>query len=82
MLNLLDVTVQSGMIIETYSVEQDDDGAIFVRNVIDSDQGGPVDTMHIDPSAAWPIARALIQAAARVHAPIFVDIPRLTAGRA
>lgn len=86
MLNtLMELHVQNGLVLETYTVEQDVDGAIFLRNVMDSEIGGPMDTMYIDPSAAWPIARALILAAARVHAPVYVDIPnvvRLPVGRA
>lgn len=76
MLNtLVEFSIKNGIILETYSVEQDDDGEIFVRNVLDSDTGGPVDLLHIDAAAAVPIARALLLAVGRIAAPVYVDIP-------
>lgn len=72
---IVELQVKNGCLMETYSVEQDDTGAIFVRNVIDSDTGGPIDTMHIDAAAAIPIARALLMAAGRINAPVYVGFP-------
>lgn len=68
MLNtVMELRVLNGIVLETYSVEQDCDGAIFLRNVLDSEIGAPVDMMHIDVAAAVPIARALLLAAGRAY---------------
>jgi hypothetical protein len=60
MITLTEFSIPNGSVTEVYTVERDCDG-IFIRNVMDSDQGGPCDTIYLDPRAARPIALALLR---------------------
>lgn len=56
-------TVKNGMLTEIYTVEIDTtDNSIFVRIEIDPDGDGPIDSLHVDHKAAWPLIRGLLVA--------------------
>jgi hypothetical protein len=55
---IMSFPVRNGNLLETYSLERDADGDIFLRNVLDANAGAPHDMMHIDPQAFEPLARA------------------------
>lgn len=75
MLNTItEFQVANGAVLETYSVERDETGDIFIRNVLDAEMGGPVDTLHVDEAAAVRIARALLIAVG-CSPSVRVDIP-------
>lgn len=57
---LIEFRIPNGAVTEVYTVERDRDG-LFIRNVLDSEQGGPCDTLYVDPRAARPIALALLR---------------------
>jgi hypothetical protein len=71
---ICEFSVLNGAVSETYSVERHSNGDVFLHNVLDDDQGAPVDTMHIDPQAYYRLGLAFIQLAAMpfradAHAP-------------
>lgn len=55
---IMSFSIGNGTMLETYSIERDEDGDIFVRNVLDAMAGEPHVMMHIDPMAFDPLARA------------------------
>lgn len=57
---LTEFRIPNGNVTEVYTVERDRDG-LFIRNVLDSAQGGPCDTLYLDQRAARPIALALLR---------------------
>lgn len=57
---IMSFPVQNGNLTETYSLERDETGDIFLRSVLDAHAGEPHDMMHIDQQAFEPLARALL----------------------
>jgi hypothetical protein len=55
---IMSFPARNGNLLETYSLERDETGDIFLRNVLDANAGVPHDLMHIDPQAFEPLARA------------------------
>lgn len=55
---LISIPIRNGILRETYSLERDEDGDIFLRNVLDAADGEPHDMMHIDPAAYGPLSLA------------------------
>lgn len=72
---LTEFTVQNGMVTESYSVLRDPAGDIFLLNVMDAEEGGPSDIMHIDNRALRRVALALWQAAGAVLVSVTADEP-------
>lgn len=66
MQTLNEFTIQNGMVTESYSVLRDEAGDIFLLNIMDAEEGGPSDIMHIDRKALRRVALALWQAAGAV----------------
>ena len=64
---LTSFSLQSGRVTETYTVEIDAVGEVFVRCELDTCGPGPIDTIHIDARALRPIALALLAAATQVQ---------------
>jgi len=50
------IPVSNGAQREVYSVAQTSDGSAYILNEMEPSNGGPVDTMHIDPQAFGPLA--------------------------
>jgi hypothetical protein len=74
---IMSFNIRNGNLLETYSLERDADGNIFLRNVLDAGAGAPHDLMHIDPQAFEPMARAFVALERRrtEKVPVVVQLP-------
>lgn len=74
---LMTTNIRNGMLLESYSVLTDEDGDVFLQNVLDAQRGSPSDTMHIDPLAFGPLARvfAALERRRLGTAPVVVAFP-------
>ena len=79
MRTIVTIPVRNGALRETYSVTQDDDGSAYIHNEMDPGDGGPTDTMHIDPQAFGPLAAVFLAlhraTPAQTEAPVAIERP-------